>query len=165
MTTIQPRTAIVTIYQGDYLDRIRHLEQKYEAALEAEKDTTRTLDEIPESADLREQHTALVAEADKSALHITVKGLGRKQWRTLVAKHKPRPDHKSDEFAGVNEETFKDDLVPASILEPELILDDLDEISDVDFDRLYLTAFGLNRSLTSAPKALASPANQESDAT
>lgn len=165
MTIIQPRQATVVIYQGDYLDRIRHLERRYEAALASERGTTRLLDEVPESVDLAAQHKALVAEAEESATTVTLKALGRKQWRALVAANPARDGNKEDEAVGVNEDTFKDVLVPVSILEPLLSEEDLDRISDIDFDRLYYTAFALNRSPAASPKALVSPTSPGSDET
>lgn len=159
MVTIAPRTSVVTIFQGDYLDRIRHLEQRHEAALEAENAATRRLSDGAESNAIAEEHAALVAEAEASAINVTLKALGRKAWRELVALHPPRPEVDSDIAVGVNEETFKDALIAVSIVEPELSEDDLDAISDSDNDRLYYTAFGLNRAPASSPKAL--PASQK----
>lgn len=166
MTTIEPRTATVTIYGGDYLDRIRLLERKAEAAREAASDV-RTIDEVPEYLTLAEQHDALVAEAEEKATHIKLRALGRREWKALVAAHPAREGNKSDESVGVNEDTFKDALVPASIAEPAGFgEDDLDALSDIDFDRLYFTAFALNRAPGGDPKAgLVSRMTQPNDET
>lgn len=167
MTTFEPRTATITIYQGDYLDRIRHLERKAEAAKDAAgSESSRLAHEIPEYLAIAERHDALVAEAEASAVNVKVKALGRRAWRDLVAKHPPRTveggaseaDSKSDAAVGVNEETFKDELVAASIAEPEFssraACDEFtDSLADVDYDRLYYTAFALNRSVAADPKA------------
>ncbi|VXC08800.1 hypothetical protein [Aeromicrobium sp. 9AM] len=167
MATIEPRTTVVTIYQGDYLDRIRHLERKYEAALESEKSSSRPLAADGESStDIADQHAELVAEAEVSALDIKVKALGRRKWRELVAAHPPREDSRSDQAVGVNEDTFKDVLIAASVVEPDLSEDDLDQLSDIDNDRLYFAAFALNRAEAPSPKAhLVSPTSTESDET
>ena len=166
MTTIQPRTSQVTIYQGDYLDNIRHLERQYEEALKSEGKTSRMMSEVPASAALAEQHAALVAEAEESAVTITLRALGRKEWRALVADNPPREGNKDDEQVGVNEDSFKDPLIVASIVEPKLSEDDLDMLSEADNDRLYLTCWSLNRLPGDSPKVLrVSPQNQPSDAT
>lgn len=167
MTTFEPRTAVVTIFQGDYLDRIRFLEQKYQAAVESEKSgPPRMNDEVPESVGLAEEHKALVAEAEATALNVTLKALGRKAWRALVAQHPPRDGNDEDKAVGVNEETFKDALIAASVVAPDLSEDDLDALADTDNDALYYTAFGLNRSRVVGPKVLpVSQANQQSDVT
>lgn len=165
MSTIEPRTSVVIIYGGDYLDRLRHLEKRYEAAVKAEQSATRLLADEAQSPAIAAEHEALKAEAEETALHVTLRALGRKAWRALVAEHPPRPSHEGDASVGVNEETFKDALVPASITSPELSEDELDAISDIDWDRLYFTAFALNRSPAASPKALVSPTSQESDET
>lgn len=161
--TIQPRTSTVTIYQGDYIDRIRLLERKAEAAREASDGAPRTLAEVPDYLTLAEQHDALVREAEESAVHVVVHALRRSEWKVLVAEHPARDGNKGDESVGVNEETFKDALVAASV---DLTADDLDNLSDIDFDRLYFAAFALNRAPASDPKAsLVSRMTQRSDET
>lgn len=162
MSTIQPRTAKVKIYQGDHLDNIRHIEARYDAAVKSEGQTTRTLDEVPPSFAIAEEHRVALEAAEEDAIEVTLGAIGRKGWRSLVAEHKPRPDNETDEQLGVNEETFKDILVPMSILSPELSEDDLDALSDIDFDRLFLAAFALNRAPAASPKALPSPVSRES---
>lgn len=163
MSTIAARTATVDIYVGDYLDRIRHLEREYDAALKEEAaEGPRLNHEEPRSEALRAEHVALVAEAEESAVHIVLRALRRSEWRELVKLHPPRENHKGDAAVGVDESTFKDALVPVSIVSPTLDEDDLDNLSDVDFDRLYLTAFALNRSPAASPKALERPDSQAS---
>lgn len=174
MTTFQPREATVTIYQGDYLDRLRHLEQRHKAALEAEANTTRLSSDIPESVEIRAEYDALKAEADETALDLSLFALGRKVWRALVAEHPPRKDNDSDEAMGVNEEAFKDALVPLALQYPDehekfgqeqISEAQLDRLSDIDFDRLYYSAFALNRAPASTPKALALPPSPKKDVT
>lgn len=166
MSAFQSRQAVVTIFQGDYLDRIQHLERKAKAAAEAEARSTLAVD-AAESYRLAQEHDALVAEAEESAVHVKVQALRRSAWKALIAEHPPREGNKDDEAVGVNEDTFKDALVAESIVEPaDLSLEDLDELSDVDFDRLYYAAFTLNRAPVADPKAnLASQMTRESDAT
>ena len=138
-----------------------------------------TSTEKPKSVRLAEEHDALVAEAEAEGIKVVVKALGRKVWNALVAAHPPRPDNDEDEAAGVNEDTFKEALVCGgtvtiggreepyrSILSPDLSDEDLDALSAVDFDRLYITAFALNRMSGGDPKAdLASRMSQQNDET
>ncbi|MFI5426052.1 hypothetical protein [Aeromicrobium sp. UC242_57] len=66
MSAIKPRTAVVDIYQGDYLARLRDLEQRHKAALIAEKSgTTLRNDEIPESQVIADEHAAVKLEAER----------------------------------------------------------------------------------------------------
>ena len=173
MSAIQPRTSKVTIYQGDYLDRIQHLERKAEAARDAAGDVRTMMDE-PEYLAIAKEHDALVAEAEESALHVVVKPLRRSSWKALVAEHPPRDGHTGDQSIGVNEDEFKDALVTfvnendpedRTILEG-IDLADLDYLSDIDYDRIYFKAFGLNRGMVDGPKAnLVSRMSQENDET
>jgi hypothetical protein len=178
VTTFKPRTAVVTIYTDDYLDRIRHLEQRIEAveeaidrARKAEKSsaTPRLNHEDSGVGELERQHDQLfdeyeqlVAEAEAEAVQVRLGALPRKTWRSLVTEHPPRQvgadgvteqQARSDALSGVNDVTFKDALVPMSIVEPAVTEDDLEALSDIDFDRLYLAAFALNRGTVADPKA------------
>ena len=166
MVTIEPRTAVVTIFQGDYMDRIRHLEQRHKAATDAEKSgPPRMNSEIPESVEIAKEHKALVAEAEATALNVTVRALTRRAWRELVAEHPVRDGNRADAVVGVNEDTFKDALVPLSIVEPVLTEDDLEVLSDAQWDQIYYTAFDLNRGTPSPKALLVSQSNPESDET
>lgn len=156
MNTITPRTATVILYQGDDAACVAELKRR---AIEARKQSggARTADEVPEWQELAEQHEALVAEAKERAVKVTLRALGRKEWRDLVNAHPPREGHKGDEAVGLNESSFADDLVPASILEPTFSSDAekayfLDSLSDIQFEELYLNAFALNRSRSADPK-------------
>lgn len=166
MTTIKARTSVVTLYQGDYLDRIRHIERQYEEALRSEVRSPRLLNEVPASVTLADEHATLVAEAEATAVNVTLRALGRKEWRALVAAHPPRDGNEDDKQVGVNEDSFKDPLILSSIVDPALTEDDLDMLSEADSDQLYLLCWALNRLPVDGPKALrVLPQNQPSDAT
>jgi hypothetical protein len=164
--SIEPRTTTVTIYGGDYLDRLGRLEREAQAAAEKATTEPKRSGTKSEAIAKAEEYDALLAEAEADALHVTLRALRRSEWKTLVKEHPPRKDHKDDEAAGVNEETFKDALVTASVVEPTLSADDFDALADVDFDRLYFSAFALNRMSGGDPKAgLVSRLNLRSDET
>ena len=157
-----PRTAVVTIYQGDYLDRITHLEKKAEALEAAQTGLPLTNGESPEYLAVAAEHDALVAEAEETAVRIRLKNLPRQEWTAMIAKHPPRTAEKDgvskqeearDAMVGVNEATFMEELVPASIVEPEVSAEDLAALSFGYFNNLYLTAFALNRTVGADPKA------------
>lgn len=171
----KPRTAVVTIYQGDYLDRIVDLERRADAARDAEDGLPLTNGESPKYLQLASEHDALVAEAEESAVRVRVKALPRHEWTAMIAKHPPRTVAKDkitkqeearDAMVGVNESTFMEELVPASVIEPDLSADDLAQLSFGHFNNLYLTAFALNRTVGSDPKAdLVSRMTKPSDET
>lgn len=166
MTTSLRRTATVDIYPGSILAEIRHLENRYELAARTEKlSPPRTNDEIPESVQIIDEHTELVAKAEEVKVSIEVQALPRKQFKALLGEHPPRDEVKTDQEVGVNEETFAEVLVPLSLVD-QAFVDQLDDLSDVDFERLYLQSFHLNRTPAAAPKALrVSPLNQQNGET
>lgn len=163
MSAFTPRTAVVTIWAGDDLDQIRHLERLAEAAKEAADESGPRLNhETPEYLDLAKQHDELVKAAEGRAVHVRLQALPRKQWKALIAEHPPRKagdsgvsdtQARSDALTGANDDSLKEPLVVASIVEPDLTPDDLDSLSDIDFDRLYIAAFSLNRGTVADPKA------------
>lgn len=175
MSLFEPRTAVVTIYRGDYLDRIRHLERKAKASEKAHGSLPLMGGEVPEYLTLAEEHDALVREAEDAAVHIRLRALPRADWKALIAAHPPRKAGEpgateaqvnADTRAGVNEESFAEALVPVSIVEPEVTADDLADLPHVDFERLYWTAVALNKAPVADPKAsLVSRMTQKNDET
>ena len=177
MTGIKPRVARVTIYQGDDLARLAELDDAVaraevrkaaaERAVKAAENVTRTLaDEVPDATAEVEAFDAAVlerdefaAEAEERGVTVVLNALPRKTWRALVADHPPREDKDSDKQVGVNEDALAEVLVPKSIdHDASTITGDvglfLDALSDYDFDRLYVTAFALNRGAATADPTL-----------
>jgi hypothetical protein len=186
---VQSRTAEVLIYTGDHLDRIRHVEQKYDAALaayeravKAEADMPRRVGTKPESAALDEErqrladeHAALVEKAEETAIRVNVGTVRRSVYRGLADEHPPREDHKGDGALGVNVLTFREALVPASIIDvtedgktrawgdiPAAEREEfLDTLAESDFERLFGQAYGLVNGFATGPKALTLPDSSE----
>lgn len=180
MSIIEPRTAVVPVYGGDYQDRLRHLDNQIEAAQKAEESgPPRMLATVPRSQELIEEYNELAQEAEKNATYVKLRALRRRsEWRPLADAHPPRTGEdvpeskrKSDDRLGVNEETFREVLVPAAIVEltknGETTLwsdlteaereEFLDVIADADFEALFIHAYGLVNSFSSSPKVHASP--------
>lgn len=177
MSIFKTKSAVVTIYTGDYLDRIQYLEALAEADFQAKDPMPLVNGEKPQYLTLAEEHDALVREAEQEAVHVRVQALPRRVWQELVKLHPPRTKDTEgatdreivfDARAGVNEATFTPaflttngtidiDGVPVefrSVVEPEGITDaDLDELSSIDYQRVYLSAFALNRAAGEDPKA------------
>lgn len=154
--TWNPRTVKVTLYQGDYQQRIQEAgvaaeaaEMRLRVAREAEKkqlQVVRTLDEVPDevppSAALAEEfealakvHDDLVDEADAEAIEVTMQALPRLEWDALVEANPPRTDEsipesvrEAEEDVGVNEKALSAALVPLSIV---AISDDSVTIEDL----------------------------------
>ncbi|MBX3732418.1 MAG: hypothetical protein KF791_07460 [Verrucomicrobiae bacterium] len=68
---------------------------------------------------------------------VLLTALPRKKWRAIVAENPPREDNKEDAAVGVNEDTFPDALVPASIVSIKPAQGDrdafLEALSDAQF--------------------------------
>lgn len=179
MTGIKPRTARVVIYQGDDIARLADLDAavaKAEAALRAAeravKNATapRLLHEaVPEDTviDATQAHEAAKVERDEFAAEAEARGVvvvmhaqPRRAWRKLMEEHAPRDGVRDDEALGVNMETLPDALLPASIDRNQSTIEGdtvefLDSLADYDYyDRLFLTAFALNRGSAMADPTL-----------
>lgn len=168
----KPRTFRQTLYQGDYQQRIAEAAQAVEDAKKRAKDGTalpRLMGEQDEVVVLTDAHNALVAEAEaEGSLVVVLQALGRKAWATMVDAHPPRTDddatakakRDSDEAAGVNEDTFSESLLMASIAETGdaslTVTELLDVISSHQYMLLYYTAFRLNRDGGPTPKTMPS---------
>ena len=171
MSSISRRVDSVYIWQGDDLARIKELRARAEEAAKAEATGPRLMGEKSEAREFAEEHDEFVAEAKARAIKVTIREVGRRRWRELMNEHPPRPDNESDAQLGVNEDSFSEALVRASIIEPMFpTVEELDEFVDNlnagVFDQLYVRAFTLNRSGVVDPKAsLASELIRRSDET
>lgn len=177
MSIIQPRTETVTIYQGDYLARIRHLEQRYEAAIASEEQGPKRNGHKSEVPQIAEEHAALVKEAEASAVNVVVGTVRRSVYRVLADQHPPREGNEGDKHLGINAVTFREVLVPAAILKvgtgddltdwADLSDGDreefLDSLADSDFERLFAQAYGLVNGFVTGPKGLPSRTTSKPD--
>jgi hypothetical protein len=173
--TIKPRTTTVPLYQGDDLDRLQQLadavntwqDRLDEAQKNAETAPPRgmldTEDPVATAASAlqaaREAHDAFLAEAEPRAIKVTLEALGRKKFRSLADDHPPREGNEGDQAIGVNDETFKEALVPLSIVSPKWDTSGereefLDSLALAQFRKLYLAAYLLNAADGADPKAL-----------
>ena len=182
-TTITPRTATCVIYQGDDLERLAELRREVDVAQrqaeQASKAPRRGGDEIPSAQAAQDAYDAFVDEAAERAVEVHVTALRRKRFRKLMAEHPPRKvdgekgkePHPDDEVYDVNVETFGEVFLPLSITSPAFdtpddLEDFIDELSDGDYDRVFSTAYWLNRAPGGDPKATRySPASLNSDET
>lgn len=164
------RTSRVLLLSGDYAERLSAL---YEAALEAAEHEAsesasgaRRIGEQSAYTTLRAEHDALREEAERAGTVVVLKALGRKEWRAIKDKHPPRDaaEHgedvaKADRLAGVNTESVEDDLVYASLVEPEFssraAFDEwVDDLSEGEFTTIVNRAWALTNVAMVDPKSL-----------
>lgn len=113
----------------------------------------------------RDDYDAATDDAATRAVEVRLTAIGSQRYRTLVAEHGPREGDDGEtlpedaEF-GVNVETFpralltfRDEDAPhiRTITDPDVSPADLaefldDEVSEGDFEELWVTAFALNKS-------------------
>ncbi len=193
MSSIKPRTARVTIYQGDDLARLAEYDEattKAEVALrraeraksapgperlmhetdDAEAAVIEASTEFDEAKAARDE---FAAEAEARGVVVALHHLPRKEWRRLRNAHPPREGNAEDQAFDCNVDTLPDELFPKSInLDDSTIDGDLDEflesLSSHDYyNRLFMTALALNVGGGGADPTLrlASASRQNSDET
>ena len=172
------RTSTIMLLTGDYADRLNAL---YAEAmrLERSEDTETLLNgEVSAYERVREQYEALKAEAEEQGVKVVLRSLGRRAWRDLKVKHPPRlkgaegvDDERAaaDRAAGVNVDTVEDDLVYASLIEPEFssraAFDEwADDLAEGDFKTIVLRAWSLVNVAAVDPKSLPASLTRRSDA-
>lgn len=122
---------------------------------EAKATTTHTLAGSSEVRDLSRRVRELEEQMRGSTITVKLRAHPRPDWAKLVAAHPPREGNKGDKVMQVNQETFYDALVKASIVEPAM--DDeratrlLDALSDAQFDKLATRSWNLNRKDVDVP--------------
>ncbi len=129
--------------------------------------------------ELADEYNALKAEAHADAAEkrriVTLRALGRKQWRPLKEAHPPRAGEgvdedmaKGDRLAGVNTDSVEDDLVFASVIEPQFAsraeFDEwADDLSEGEWNTLVRDAWRLVNVAQFDPKSLPASRTQTSD--
>lgn len=137
-TTLKPRVAHVTIFQGDdmaTLSDLRRTADQAERLAAANTGSPLRLGDVPDTAaaqEARDAYDAFVDEAAERAVVVELQSIGRRRFRDLMTAHPPRmvkvkadpdpekPDgpvveheetHEDDAQFGVNSETFPDALL------------------------------------------------------
>lgn len=165
------QTVTRTFPDGDYASRLNALYAAYQEALKAEKDgkAPPLLEgELSPADELAHEYGELKAEADADAAQkrrvVTLRAIGRRGWRDLKSKHPPRTEGdedvvRGDRLATLNTDTVEDDLVFASVIEPQFTsrqaFDEwADELSEGEFQILVKDAWNLVNVASFDPKSL-----------
>lgn len=165
---LKPRTATVTLFQGDDLAEIATLRDEVERVGNLVKDPL-LLGEIDPVLAAATAHDAFVEEARGRALTVTLTALSRIEWRDLTRAHEKREESAEDARLSVNMDTFPAELLVASMVKSGTGEHEaralIDQIRDADYNMMFSAAWSLNRADVADPKAgLASAVTRVSDA-
>ena len=176
-TKIERRRTTVTLYQGNYEHELAELmeqamaEQRKEEKSGAKRQGTRS-----KAIALAKKYDDLVAEAETTAVKVTLWAISYNEWGPLADRHPPRDDDLEDKQRGVNMKTFPLDLLYASLAEPgtgdldemlaagKLALRELGDLSQVQYVKLENGAWNVNVGDDALPKySLVSLLKRQSD--
>lgn len=168
MSELKPRTASVVIYQGDDIEHLANLRRAAEIArrhAEAEAEETRRVgDDLPGAEALQvaqDAYDAAVDEAADRAVVIEVTAVKRGRFRELMAAHPAREKNDDDSSYGVNMDEFPEPFLRDSVtkievgeksLNPGEIRELIEDLPEGDFERLFATAYYLNRAPGADPR-------------
>jgi hypothetical protein len=112
------------------------------------------------AAEIAERIEALEAEMREHTYEFRLRALPRHEFRALMSEHPPREGERLDTAYVVNADTFFPALIRASVLDPELDAAEWAELlenqlTDFQFNSLFLTAWGLNTREVDIPFSLA----------
>lgn len=162
MTTLNARTADVTLYQGDDRAKIQELSELVGAA-ETKRRAAKKLPQLLAGEDFDgeveaavKRYNAAVTAGKKRALTVTLTAIGYRAWRTLKREHPAREDEPEDKLIGQNFDTFPLAAILAcwqddSVADREAKVEGLCE---ADFLLLFSAAKALNTSQGFDPKAV-----------
>lgn len=154
MNKLEPRIWQRTILQGGDEQRLAELDAEVDRLEAAVKRQTTGASEQLEAA-LAERNE-FAKEAEGRGVNVTLRAVGRKKWRELIAANPPRENDVDDQKAGINLDTFPEDLVPACLSGPTMAEGELDEfldsLSPAQFDTLAWAAWTLHKTLGADPK-------------
>lgn len=161
------RRTTVTLYQGDYEPRL--------AALAAAVDRTRLAGQMSarfatagNAMRLAHEYDELRAEAEETAVKITLEALPRSAWAKMLEQHPPRESDERDGQLGANQETIHDELVSACVVDPVFTetewVEFADDLSAPAWQALAAAAWTLNVRGVDLPKSsLVSQLRRSSD--
>lgn len=182
MSGLKPRTASVVIFQGDDAEQAANLRRavliaQRNADSEA-KESRRIGDDLPAAEALvaaQAEYDEFVDEAAERAVVIELTALKRARFRSLLAEHRPRDKNEDDEAYGVNMDDFPGPFLRESVsdvtvgeesLPPSQFQDLIEDLAEGDFERVFASAYWLNRAPGADPRdARSSSAPRSSVAT
>lgn len=162
MSKLEHRSRVVKLYQGSFepqLDAL--LEQMAESQ---ESQSGRRVAEKSDTRRLAREYDELKAEAEKSAVEVTVYALPYFEFAELHDDHPPRDDEPRDKRFGTNMRTMPRVLALVSLADPEIegldakeaagkaVLKGLGFVSQPHWAKIETAAWDVNTSSDDLPK-------------
>lgn len=149
-----PVTKSVTIQlDGDVTARIQDLQASYAEARRLDSKSN-TPDKAPA---IQYQLDALIEEAKKTEQVFKFRSIGRPRYEELLREHPPTARQKKDLQAVFNTDTFPPALISAASFDPEISLEDAEEIfsspdwNNAELLKLYFAAEQANTESADIP--------------
>lgn len=152
---IPQRTDEVVLFQNDDQHRINALSKALEVAATA-SDSPRRLGDDDDVVSAAQAYDEFVAKAAERGVRVALKAIPGRKWREHVAAHPPREKNEDDVEWGFNHLALGDAVVPACVTTIDgqpASQDDLDNLNDGDYSRVYAAVLRLNTGRGPDPKA------------
>lgn len=141
-----PESTVTVCLRGDLQAEWERLNAKL---AELRSAPGRKLTDNAEASAVASRIREIEGQMRESTLELTLRALPRRDWLRLIRDHPPRKGDEGDKSLGLNTETFFDELIPRSIVNPTLNEDQvsrlMDALSSAQYDKLLETAWNLNR--------------------
>lgn len=150
----QPETTVPLCLRGDLQADWEELDKQL---AEVRSQGTSKLAETAsaEAVALAERIRALEAQMAEATIQMRFRALPRRPWMALIEAHPGREGHEFDKMTGLNQDTFYDALIAASVVAPEFTPEQLtallDMVTAAQFDTLSTAVWNLNRRDVSVP--------------
>jgi hypothetical protein len=152
---IPQRTDEVVLFQDDDQHELRALGKAVEAAATS-SDSPRRLGDDDDVLAAAKAYDEFLEQAAERGTKVAIKAIPGKKWREHVAAHPPREKNEDDAEWGFNHLTLGDAVVPecvTSIDGQPASQDDLDNLNDGDYSKIYAAVLRLNTGRGPDPKA------------
>jgi hypothetical protein len=160
-STVQRRTETVYLYQGDDQVALDEALDEYQQAI-VNAGPARLGDTL--TTDAAAKYDKLKDELKERAVPVTVRALGGRAFRKLLAECPPRKGNEADEAAGCDTDKMSEALLEyvtdheRTIVAPALgaksaVVAWLDDLSDGDYSLIFSAAMRVNRGGQPNPKA------------
>lgn len=161
-----PERTLSLCLRGDLQAEWEDLDRKFQAAQENASDET--LAGNPEVRGIADRMEAIAAEMRAHEVVFLFRGLSKKAYSDLLAKHRAPEDETEGVVDGLYWATYTTALIATCAVDPKMTVAQAEKLSDAVTDRqwddMFTTALAVNRSQVSVPFSLSASAIRASTA-